>query len=285
MNKIIYFGDIELYTESFGSKENPAILLIMGACSSMLWWEEEFCYKLAKKGFFVIRYDLRDTGKSTTYLPLKPEYTFFDLAEDAIQILNAYDIERSIIMGMSMGGLIAQIIATKHPDRVNGIILLASAYIKKESENLKGEADSIEKFLKEYEKFKPESDEEILEYAFKQWETTNKSSRPHDEKHIKEMIKLDFERAIDYNSRLNHFFVKLDEDAMDYLSKINEIKVPALIVHGTEDVVVPFKTGKMLSEDIKGSVFFPMEGAGHEINSEDYDSVASKINEVFKEED
>lgn len=282
MNKIISFNNIDINTESFGLKDDPSILLIMGACSSLIWWEEEFCEKLADKGFFVIRYDLRDTGKSTTYSPFSPEYTFFDLADDAIHILDAYSIEKSIIMGMSMGGLITQIIATKYKERVNGIVLLASAYFEKTMDNLLGASGEIDKFIKQYKNFNFKDDEELLEYAFNQWKTTNKSSRFHDEKHIREMIKEDIKRSIDYNSRLNHFFIKIDEQALNYILKVRELNIPALIVHGTEDVVVPYEIAQKLKNNILKAHFYTMEGAGHELNSEDYDEVVNKINFVFK---
>ena len=277
MSTVVSFNGTEIYTESFGSKDDPAILLIMGAASSMIWWEEEFCKKLSKRGFFVIRYDNRDTGKSTTYEPLKPGYTLSDMAEDAIHILDAYSIEKAVIMGMSLGGMLTQLIAVKYPQRVNAIVLLASLYISKEFDNLLKSPDDVNELFSQFANFNPKDEDELLEFAFKQSSTTNKSNRPHDEKHIREMIKLDIKRARDYNSRINHFFVKPKEEEMNMLLKINEINVPALVVHGTKDVVVPYAQGKMLAKTIPGAVLYTMEGAGHEINALDYDGVIDKI--------
>lgn len=99
--KIISFNDIHICTESFGDINNPTILLIMGATASMIYWEEEFCKRLSNQGFHVIRYDNRDVGKSITYEYGHPEYTFEDLADDAIQVLDAYKVNKAHIVGMS----------------------------------------------------------------------------------------------------------------------------------------------------------------------------------------
>ena len=98
MQKTIQFKDVSIYTESFGNDKNPAILLIMGSASSLIWWDIEFCNKLVDKGYFVIRYDNRDTGKSTSYPVGKPGYTFEEMSDDAIEILDAYHIEKAIML-------------------------------------------------------------------------------------------------------------------------------------------------------------------------------------------
>ncbi|EGL15736.1 alpha/beta fold hydrolase [Paenibacillus sp. HGH0039] len=126
--RMIRVKDMELCTESFGNPAHPAVLLIMGATASMLWWEEDFCRLLAEKGFLVIRYDNRDTGRSVSYEPGQPGYTFEDMADDAIAVLDAYEVEKAHFAGMSMGGMLIQIIALRHPHRVQGISLLSTMY-------------------------------------------------------------------------------------------------------------------------------------------------------------
>ena len=116
--KMVVSGDAELCTEAFGEPVHPAVLMIMGAMASMLWWPAELCAGLARSGRFVIRYDNRDTGRSTSYEPGKPPYTSDDLVDDAVAVLDGYGIERAHIVGMSMGGALAQVVALKHPARV-----------------------------------------------------------------------------------------------------------------------------------------------------------------------
>lgn len=124
--KVIKTNSIELYTESFGSENNPAILLVAGATVSMLYWDTEFCQRLAEKGFFVIRYDNRDVGKSIFYEPGTTPYDIVDLTNDAISILDGYKIDQAHFVGMSLGGLISQIASIKYSDRVKSLILLST---------------------------------------------------------------------------------------------------------------------------------------------------------------
>ena len=105
----------EIVSQAFGDPRDPAMLLIMGAMASMLWWPEALCEKLAGEGRFVIRYDNRDTGLSTKYAPGEPPYTFDDMADDAVRVLDSHGIGMAHVVGMSMGGMIAQRLALRHP--------------------------------------------------------------------------------------------------------------------------------------------------------------------------
>ena len=118
---------VDLCVETFGDPADPAILLIAGASSSMDWWEKGFCERLASGHRSVIRYDLRDTGRSVTYEPGAPPYTLGDLADDAAGVLAALDVASAHVVGMSMGGGVAQVLALDHPDRVASLALIATS--------------------------------------------------------------------------------------------------------------------------------------------------------------
>ena len=117
----------ELCIDTIGDPDDPAILLIHGAGASMDRWEDSFCARLAQAGRYVIRYDHRDTGRSTTYEPGKPPYTGDDLVTDAVGILDTLNIERAHVVGMSMGGGIAQHIAIRHSQRVRSLTLMSTS--------------------------------------------------------------------------------------------------------------------------------------------------------------
>src|SRR5213592_5068204 len=104
---MIEVSGVELCTEAFGDPAHPPILLIMGIGASMLWLEEGFCRLLADGGRFVIRYDHRDTGRSVTYEPGRPEYTSTDLIADSVAVLDAYGIPAARVAGVSAGGAFA----------------------------------------------------------------------------------------------------------------------------------------------------------------------------------
>ena len=118
---------IDLCVETLGDPADPSILLIMGSGASMDFWEDEFCERLRAGGRFVIRYDHRDTGQSVSYEPGRPAYTGDDLIADAIGVIEAVGLTRAHVVGMSMGGAIAQLAALDHPDRVASLTLIATS--------------------------------------------------------------------------------------------------------------------------------------------------------------
>src|SRR5919202_4448635 len=124
---MIEANGVELCTESFGDPDAPPVLLVMGVGASMLWWEEGFCRLLAEGSRFVIRYDHRDTGRSVTYEPGRPQYTGADLVADAAGVLDAHGIPAAHVVGVSMGGALAQLLALGFPDRVLSLVLASTS--------------------------------------------------------------------------------------------------------------------------------------------------------------
>lgn len=126
-SRTIVANGVDLYVQTFGDAAAPAILLIAGAASSMDWWEDEFCKRLASGRRFVIRFDLRDTGQSVTYEPGAPGYNQLDLVADAVRVLDALGVPRAHIVGISMGGGLAQRLALDHPARVASLTLMSTS--------------------------------------------------------------------------------------------------------------------------------------------------------------
>ena len=125
--RIIASGPLRIWTEAFGDARNASVLLIMGATNPGILWPDEFCLALARGGFHVIRYDHRDTGRSSTVNFRTSPYDMNDMTRDAVAILDAYGIARAHIVGMSMGGFIAQLMALDFADRVRTLTLLMSS--------------------------------------------------------------------------------------------------------------------------------------------------------------
>ena len=269
--KIIRFNDVHICTESFGEINNPTILLIMGATASMIYWEEEFCKRLSNQGFHIIRYDNRDVGKSITYEYGHPEYTFEDLADDAIQVLDAYKVDKAHIVGMSMGGIITQIIALKHPSRVLTISLIMTSNF---DSSLPKKDNKVTKALSELKIRNWQDKDEVVECFIKKSKVLIGSKHIFDEEKIRRLYEEEFDRAINLQSMENHGFIK---GWGSYLSRTNEINAPTLVIHGTEDTIIPYEHGIHLSEVIPNAVLVTLEGTGHELHHDDWDEIINAI--------
>jgi pimeloyl-ACP methyl ester carboxylesterase len=274
--KLIKINGIDICTESFGNPKNPAILLIMGAMCSMVYWDEEFCQRLADTGRYVIRYDNRDVGRSIAYEPGNSQYTVEDMADDAVGVLDAYSIDEAHIVGLSLGGMIAQIIALRHPQRVLNITLISSSIFGSDDNN----------------RDLPPMDEKILAYhangATVNWSDEESvanylvagsgllcgSKHKFDEKRVYKQVRKEIKRANNLLSMFNHALLKGDAS---YEGKIKGIKVPALVIHGTEDTVLPYEHGLALANEIPNASLLTLDGTGHEIHFDDWDNIINAI--------
>lgn len=269
--RLIQVDGVELCAESLGKPQNPVILLIMGAQSSMIWWEEEFCQRLADAGRFVIRYDNRDVGRSTTCEPGKPNYTFEDMADDAVRILDAYRIEQAHVIGMSMGGMLTQMIALRHPERILTITLLATSNF---ASHLPPMEEKIINFFSNLGAIDWSSEQSVVEFAAARSRILVGSKHSFDEKKVYKLAAQEFTRSSNMESINNHGLLTGGES---YLTRTSEIHVPVLIIHGTEDPIIPYEHGQHLAEQIPDSVLLTLEGAGHELHYDDWDIVISSI--------
>lgn len=125
--KIIESNGMELWTETYGKSDNTPLLLIAGGASQAIMWPHDFCKSLAKKGFYVIRYDHRDVGLSTAVNYQKTPYTIMDMTKDAIGILDHYNIQKAHVVGLSMGGQIAQFVGAYYPERASTLTLMSTS--------------------------------------------------------------------------------------------------------------------------------------------------------------
>ena len=272
--RIIKADGITLCTDCFGKSDNPAILLIMGAQSSMIWWEEEFCQRLADAGHYVIRYDNRDVGCSTTYEPGQPEYTFEDMADDAVHVLDAYQIEQAHIMGMSMGGMLTQMIALRHPERVLTVTLLATSNF---APHLPPMEEKIMDFFSNMGIIDWTCESSVAAFAIERSRILVGSKHPFNEEHVGALARKEFARSYNIASMSNHALVTGGES---YLMRTSEINVPALIIHGTEDPIIPYEHGKHLANEIPGAVILTLEGSGHELHYLDWDIIIDSITKL-----
>lgn len=277
MNKeiIIKTDNIEICAESFGNPANPPVLLIMGAMSSMVWWDEEFCQRLADSGRFVIRFDNRDVGRSTTYEPGKPEYSVEDMADDAIRVLNYFNIDKANLVGMSLGGMIAQLVALRNPERVLTITMISSS-VWDERPDLPQIDQKILNYHASAATLNWSDEQSVIKYLAEGWRLLNGSKSPFDKDRAYKLAEKEVKRAKSLLSMFNHSLLKGGESLY---GKEKEIKVPALIIHGTEDPVLPVQHGEALAKSIPGAKLILLEGIGHEIPYHEWDTIISAVTE------
>jgi len=264
--RIIRANGVDLCVQTFGNSADPAILLIGGAASSMDWWEEGFCKRLAAGPRFVIRYDHRDTGRSVSYEPGAPQYTLRDLTTDAVGVLDAFALESAHLVGMSMGGCIAQLAALDHPDRVASLTLISTSPTAGQSDpDLQEMSDELDQA--------PFGDEEapkrdwsdrgaVIDYIV-EGERSVAGSLPFDEAAKREIAARIFDRTANLASSMTNHYIM---DAGDrWRERLGEIGAPTLVVHGTEDPVFPYGNAVALEKEIPGARLLTLERVGHEM--------------------
>ena len=271
--EIIKIDNVEICTESFGNPKNPAILLIMGAMSSLDWWDEDFCLRLAERERFVIRYDHRDLGRSTTYPPGTSNYTITDMADDAIGVLDAYSIEKAHIVGMSLGGMIGQILALRYPDRIDSLTLIASSVFGKEAEKLPQMDQHILDYHMKSTSIDWSNQEATVPYLAGGWEILS-GTKPYEEKRMHKLAEREAARAKQLPSRFNHALL---QGGGQYYDRTSEITIPTLIIHGTEDPALPYEHGLALAKAISHANLIALDGTGHEVHSEDWAQIIESI--------
>jgi pimeloyl-ACP methyl ester carboxylesterase len=260
--QLVEANGVELCVQTFGDESAPAVLLIGGAAASMDWWEEELCERLAAGPRLVIRYDLRDTGQSVTYEPGVPAYGGEDLVADAVGILDALDVARAHVVGISMGGGIAQHLAVRHPERVASLILMST------SPGASGpDEPDLPPMSKELAAFDPPPEPDwtdngavadyivagLFPYA---------GSVHFDEDHMRTLVAHVVDRSRDIrSSQTNHWII---ESAEPIRTRLGEIEAPTLVLHGTEDPLFPVAHGEALARKVPGARLVELEGVGHE---------------------
>jgi pimeloyl-ACP methyl ester carboxylesterase len=264
---------VELCTEPFGDPGDPPILLIMGMGASMVWWEDDFCRMLAGGERFVIRYDHRDTGRSTSYDPGHPGYTGDDLIGDAAAVLDAYEIPAAHVVGLSMGGAIAQLLALDVPDRVASLVLISTSPAVPGDRELPPTSEEYARFAASAEVDWSDA-KSVIRYVVDDSRALAGSDRRFDLAGTQRLAARDVERARSFASVQNHGLLSGDEPPRKPPSSIH---VPTLVIHGTADPLFPLDHGVVLAEEIPNASLVTLEGAGHGLQPADWDVAVGAI--------
>lgn len=286
MEKLISTEDgLTIWSEAFGKPSDPAMLLIMGAMNQGVVWPDEFCQKLAEAGHFVIRYDHRDTGKSSTIDFQKHPYDLDMLAQDALAVLSRYQIKKATIAGLSMGGYIAQLIAVHHPNLVDRLVLIstsadhrpymaATTGLSTEDFKLPPPESKFLDYIRSTAANPPQTAIEMEENLLRGWEVTYGGTRAFPREPIAKTIRLSATRSANQTSIFNHARAVLASP--DRLELVKRINLPTLIIHGRYDACFPIAHAEYLANNIQNSQLVILD-MGHSFMWSWSDEVLSNI--------
>lgn len=253
--------DVQLAVESLGDPGAPALLLIAGGGWSMDWWDDDLCARLVDRGLRVIRYDQRDTGASTSWPVGSPGYTGLDLVTDALAVLDALGVERAHVVGLSMGGGIAQRLALAHPERVAALTLIATTAIDPAVGDLPGPTPAIEAVFADEGPGPADPVEALVE-----GERPFAGAGVFDEARTRAIARRVVARTRDLDAAGNHFRILSGLTGPTSLAAL--AGVPTLVVHGGADPLFPPEHGRALAAAIPGARLLELPEMGHQLPPE-----------------
>ncbi len=270
---------ITIAYEDFGTEDHEAVLLIMGNGTQLTSWPIELIEELVRGGYRVIIYDNRDVGLSTKFdkagipgtravieakIAGKPSplpYALDDMAKDAVGLLDALGIKKAHVVGVSMGGMIAQLVAADHPEHT---LFLTS--IMSTSGNPEVPFPAKPEALSKVPKPALEGDEEkIIANAVKAIKILAGPVYPPDEKRVRALVTRSMKHSADRAGMARHNALSALGLYEDRRAKLKTIKVPTVVVHGTEDPLMSVQVGKDTAANIPGAGLRIIEGMGHDL--------------------
>lgn len=264
-------GAVEIEYESFGETGAPAILLINGLGSQMTRWPEAFCAKLTVRGYRAIRFDNRDTGKST-WFGEGDRYTLSDMAADAMAVLDAADVDQAHVAGVSMGGMISQLVAIEHPARVLSLTSIMSASGAPGSLDPKPEAGATLTTAPP----DPKADyEAFLAHMVRSATIIGSPGYPWPEGALRQRAIDEHARAFNPTGSARQMgAIRGDGDRTERLGKLT---VPTVVLHGADDPLVQLAGGEATAAAIPGAELRVIPGMGHDLPPALFDTVADAI--------
>ena len=262
---------IELCYETLGDPNDPALLLIMGLGFQMIAWPQELCEGLAARGFHVIRFDNRDSGRSThlTASPpptrrelltrhiRRPAYTLADMAGDAAGLLDHLDIKRAHVVGASMGGMIAQTLAAQSPERVSSLVSIMS----NTGSRLNGQPSlRLWPYLLAPQ---PADRERYIQHGVELLALAGSPGYDTDEAELREMLVLTFDRGTSpaaYARQLGAITASGNRTPA-----LRQVTAPTLVIHGLADRIVSPSGGRATARAIPNANLMLLAGMGHDL--------------------
>lgn len=274
---IIKANGIDIFYDEFGKASDPAVLLIMGLATQMIAWPESLCESIAVNGYRVIRFDNRDIGlsskmegapryslpwalaKSWMGLPVRSPYSLDDMARDAVGLLDALVIDKAHIVGASMGGMIAQIIAARYPDRCLSLVSIMSTSGDRRLPGPKRSAFAPMRAKRPA----PDDKEGLVQFGINVLRAIGSPGYPTPEPELRAAVTRAMERAAYPPGFIRQMLAILANGSRVELLKT--INLPTLVLHGEGDPLIPVEGGRDTARLIKGAKLVTIPGWGHDL--------------------
>ncbi|WP_432477443.1 alpha/beta fold hydrolase [Nocardioides sp. GXQ0305] len=254
-------GEVDLCVDEYGDPGHPLVVLVAGAASSMDWWDVGLCEALAAGGRRVVRYDHRDTGRSTTGTPGSPDYDGTALEHDCAGLVESLDAGPAHLVGLSMGGGISQAVALHRPDLVAALTLVATSAVGGVDADLPGPTPEVQAHFAD-----PPPDPDWSEPdRVVEWLVTGErvfAGPLFDEARARTIARAVVTRSADPAAAGNHWLVAGDDDEV---LDVRRISAPTLVVHGDSDPLFPLPHGRALADAVPDGRLLVVPGMGHEV--------------------
>ena len=265
---------IELAYETFGDPADPPVVLVMGLGVQMIGWDEGFCRLLVDAGHYVVRFDNRDVGESTHFSDAPPPnllaaltgntssavYDLDDMADDTVGLLDALHFDSAHLVGVSMGGMIVQTVAIRHPERVRSLTSIMSTTGERAVTSSTQEAQAV------LLQAPARSAEEFAELQVKAWRVIGSPGFAFDEAMVRDRARRSYERSYDPMG-IGRQLVAIYASG-DRTSRLREIDVPTVVIHGAADPLIQVPAGRATARAIPGAEYLEIEGMGHDLPAE-----------------
>jgi pimeloyl-ACP methyl ester carboxylesterase len=284
-------GEFEFAYETFGNAGDPPVLLVMGLATQMIGWPDDFCRGLADRGLFVIRFDNRDIGLSThLHSAGAPNlmsvlggdhsaapYALADLATDTVGLLDAVGLESVHLVGASMGGMIAQLVAIDHPDRVRSLTSIMST-TGAPSVGAPTEAAMAVLLAP------PATDREgAVQRTVDTYRVIGSPGFEFDEDSLRARAGLAYDRAYDPAGVARQLTAILTTP--DRTADLGRVTVPTLVIHGSDDALVNVSGGRATAAAVPGAELLVVEGMGHDFPQEKWAEITDRITALIQRAD
>ena len=271
-------GDVELAYTTMGNPQAPPVLLIAGLSGQLISWDDEFCRLLVDRGLFVVRFDNRDVGLSThvddaagAEVPgaQAPVYALADLAADAAGLIDALGLGSAHVVGVSMGGMIVQILAIEHPERVRSLTSIMSTTGDPDVGEATAEAIAL--------LMSPPltSREQVLEESVLAHRVLGSPAFPLAEDQLRDRAARSFDRCYYPDGVARQLHACLTTP--DRTEALGRLDLPTLVIHGVADPLISVTGGRATAAAIRGAELLEIDGMGHDLPAQVWPTVVDRI--------